>query len=254
MVDTFPMRKFLLLVFLAIGSAITSAADQGGIQMPWGRIEPAGIEGRWTVRVKEWPTNRMVAMPRPFPNVVAGWVGEGQSPQPLYWMFNQDASQMRLGLPQRKPEDRPHPLIHLITSEKSGTLADGVIVLSALDARVRGQRARLETHPGNHRIGFWVDANDTVEWDFVTRKDGNYRVELAYSQAGQAGTEVDIVIDNRPVSVRLGATGTWYAYTSMKTGQVSLKPGSHRVVVRCTRQLTPAVMNLKAIVLHPTGK
>lgn len=222
--------------------------------MPWGTITPVGQVGRYTVEIDKWPENRMVAMPRPFPNVVAGWVGDAKSPQSLFWMFNEDASQMRLGLPQRNAKDKPHPQIHLITGEKTGLQNDGTVVLSALDAKVVGRKAKLETHPGNHRIGYWVDSRDLVEWNFNLKSGGEYLVELAYSQAGRPGTEVELIIGGTTVGMRLGATGTWYAYTSMKTGRIALKSGSHRAIVRCTKQLTPAVMNLKAVVLHPVRK
>ena len=165
-------------MLLFAGLILCPAADNEPIKLPWGTITPTGKGGRYLLQIANWPENRMVAMPRPFPNVVAGWVGESKTPQPLFWMFNEDASQMRLGLPQRSADDKPHPKIHLITGEKTGVQQEGTIVLSALDAKVVGRKAKLETHPGNHRIGFWVDARDTVEWNFNLKRGGEYLVEL----------------------------------------------------------------------------
>ena len=176
----------------------------------------------------------------------------GGNRQPLYWMFNQDASIIKLGLPPIEAAIRKDARIHLITAEKSGEQADGTIVLSALDARVIGAKARLETHPGNHRIGFWVNPQDYVRWEFPSKGKGLYEVEIAYSQAGPPGTVVTVQIDDKPVGIQLGGTGSWYAYTSQRTGRIRLAGGTaHTGEVKCEQLRGGAVMNLKAIILHP---
>lgn len=101
--------------------------------------------------------------------------------EPLFWMFNENASVIKLGLPAVEGAGREGVRIHLITAEKTEEFPDGTIVLSALDARVIGQQARLETHPGNHRIGFWVNQGDYVMWRFLSKKAGKFELEIAYS-------------------------------------------------------------------------
>lgn len=248
------MKRFSILA--AVGFALGPLTADEPIKTDWGSIKtPTNKKQahRRILEVKKWPENRLLKLPTPFPNIVAGWVGEEQNRQPLYWMFNEDATDMRLGLPAGSPEKNPP--IHLLTAEKSGENPDGTIVLSALDAKVVGNRARLETHPGNHRIGYWVDSEDYVHWDFQPKKNGRYLVELSYSQAGRAGNEVTISFNGKPITIRVGTTGTWYAYTGMRTGQIRLDAGvNYSVDVKCIKQVTGAVMNLKAIILHPVEK
>ncbi|MGB0582021.1 MAG: hypothetical protein ACPGVU_20185 [Limisphaerales bacterium] len=245
-----------LLLFTSVCLAITAGAADGTIKTDWGSINtPAEkkLSYRRVLEVKKWPANRLLKIPTPFPNIVSGWVGSETNSQPLFWMYNEDASDMRLGLPAGKTGKNPP--IHVLTTEKSTEHADGTIVLSALDAKVFGQRAKLETHPGNHRIGFWVDSNDYVHWDFKPKKTGRYLVEIAYSQAGPPGNEVQITFNGNPITIRVNSTGSWYAYTGMRTGQVQLDAGvRYSVDVKCTRQVSGAVMNLKAIVLHSVVK
>ena len=248
------MKRLLLLA--AAGIACSAAAADGPIKTDWGSINiPANKQQsyRRVLEVEKWPQDRLLKIPTPFPNIVAGWVGAETNRQPLFWMFNTDASEMRLGLPAGKPGKNPP--IHVLTTEKSTEHADGTIVLSALDAKVIGNRAKLESHPGNHRIGFWVDSTDHVHWDFKPKRSGKYLVEVSYSQAGPPGNEVSISFNGIPITIRVNTTGSWYAYTGMRTGQISLDAGVNcSVDVKCIRQVSGAVMNLKAIVLHPVNR
>ncbi len=174
----------------------------------WGEIrvpEKPELAERRELVVEKWPEDGNLAMPVPFPNIVRAWVDGKEAPEFLRWSFNKDATENRVMGGGAKGAG----VVHLLTAEESGTKGDGTCVLSALDAKVVGVKAALETHPGNHRIGFWVDGADFVAWDLEAPvAAGKYDIELVYSRAGQAGAEVAVTIGDVVLPVVLETTGT----------------------------------------------
>ena len=199
------------------------------------------------VEVGGQPEGGKVSLPTPFPNIVHA--SSGKSNETLNWSFNKDASEIYLHAAGRDLSP-----IHLVTAEKSGKQADGLVVLSALDSTVVGEKAKLETHPGNHRIGFWANGNDYVKWELDSSNipPGKYRVDLIYSKAGKPGAEASVKINGETLPVSLQPTGSWYIYQVQDLGSIELaQQDSLHVEVRSTKQIG-AVMNLKAVLLHPT--
>lgn len=130
---------------------------------------------------------------------------------------------------------------------------DGRIVFTARDAQVQGTRTKLETQPGSHRIGFWVDPADTVHWTRAGSRWGRYAVSLTYSTASPDGTEIEVEINGTKLPATLGSTGSWDRYVARPLGTVYLaEAGPQNVAVRCTKKVGAAVMNLKAVTLEPT--
>ena len=249
-------RALLLLSCLAIPIHTINAAakdESACIQnTKWGTIQSFSDKAklhRKSIQIKVWPTNNRLSLPTPFPNIVRAWFKNDTAKSQIPILFNRDASEITLQLP--KKSDAAGNTIQLITTEKTKQHPDGVLVLSALDSKVNGTKAKLETHPGNHRIGFWSNAKDTVNWSF-SAKPGEYDVELVYSTASKDGTEVRITFDKTSVDARLESTGTWYMYTAIPVGRIKLNgTRQHTASVACTKKVGGAVMNLKAVVLHP---
>jgi hypothetical protein len=124
-------------------------------------------------------------------------------------------------------------------------------VLSALDAKPIDQKAKLESHPGNHRIGFWSNTDDYVQWDYKPTRWGMYSVHLTYSLAGGA-SDLELEFGGAKINGTIASTGTWYEYTTADLGKIYLaedKPTTF--TVRCTAKSGGAVMNLKAVTLLP---
>ena len=82
-------------------------------------------------------------------NITAAYLEGDTARRPLAVEFNKDATVTTLHLGEAATGK-----VVLETAEGTTQFRDGRIVLSALDSKVVGERAKLETHPGNHRIGF----------------------------------------------------------------------------------------------------
>jgi hypothetical protein len=219
----------------------------------WGAfLEHADGSGRITVKVGDWPTlTGVLPMPRPFPEIISAQLVQGGVARPVSWVYNLDATRLVLDVPTNAPAILP-ATIELETADKTGVLPDGRVVFSAADATVQGTKAKLEKHPGNHRIGFWLDAADTVSWDYKPTRWGSYDLELTYSAQDGAGTQLQFEIAGKTLTVARPVTGSWYRYTTLPVGRIYLeKAQPFTVRVSCTDLKGRAVMNLKALTLRP---
>jgi hypothetical protein len=247
------LQRHLLAILAA--SAVSLVAAEVPLPFPtpsWGAIqEAADGSGRILVRVADWPSaNGILMLPRPFPEIISARLVESV-PTRVPWMFNLDASRLYLELATNPPAGLP-ATIELETIEKTGVLTDGRVVFSARDARVQGSRAKLESHPGNHRIGFWLDPADTVSWEYKPTRWGSYDLELTYSAQDGAGTKLQFEIAGKTLAVARPATGSWYRYNTLTVGRIYLeKAQPFTVRVSCPELKGVAVMNLKALTLRP---
>jgi len=192
-----------------------------------------------------------VNLPVPFPHLTSVKIVEGFHSAPLAWQFNQDASRLSLEASSSGGGAMASSLL-LEMAEKTTQFPDGRIVFSALDAVVEGSQARLETHPGNHRIGFWTRLEDSVVWNYKPTRWGRYDVEYAFSADGGDGTELEFELAGHKLRAKRPATGSWYRYTTMSVGRVYLaKSDPFQLRVRGLNKPGVAVMNLKAVTLRP---
>ncbi len=246
---TLAKRSTWLTLVLPLVAGL-SAADSPGTP-PWGRMTPLmePVGGR-LLEVSQWPTNGTLSLPVGEPSIVRAELLQDTRRLPLTWIFNADATQLTLRVPTNPPA-RPSQ-ISLETITSTGQLSDGRIVFSALDAQVHGQKARLESHPGNHRIGFWTDPQDFVTWDYKPSRWGRYDVELVFSADGGAGTEITVEIGREKLTATRPSTGSWYAYQTLSLGTITLLTGDPFTVrVGCAKLLGAAALNLKAVILRP---
>lgn len=146
----------------------------------------------------------------------------------------------------------PKPLAEDAVAEKSAQLADGRIVFCALDARMEGDTARLESQPGHPHVGFWTNPKDAVSWQYKPTRWGRYDVELAYAAEGGDGTELAVEIAGQTLSARRLSTGSWSRYATLPVGRVYIaKAEPFTVRVRCHSLAGGAVMNLHSVLLRP---
>jgi len=194
----------------------------------------------------------------PVPNIVSleYYLQPGQENSPFSptLVYNQDATRVVL-LPNRGAQGASRlPGIVFECADKSGQQADGRILFTAADARVVGKTAKLESNPGNSRIGFWTNLDDRVEWDYEGTRPGTYRVTLCYSRGGEDAAKVQVGIGDETLTAEIQGTESWYRYKSLGIGKVNIpSPGKLKVTVKGLES-EGALMNLKGIVLKPVSE
>jgi hypothetical protein len=237
--------------------ATGSGAASATLPPAWGTIDPL-VAGCTRFHIATPPANGRLVVPPGFPQIVRAKLAGADGPRDLPVEFSADATAVAILLPRPLPDaaagsaNTGSATITIDTLDKTGQFDDGRIGLAALDATVEGTTARLESHPGNHRIGFWTDATDAVRWKLAATRWGMYDVRLTYSSAGPAGTEIAVDVGGTTLTGTLGSTGSWYRYATLPLGKVYLaQAGEHPIAVRCTKKAGDAVMNLKALSLEP---
>ncbi len=244
---------------LLLAAALPSVSNQGAVADPviatqpaWGTItSTTNGSGLLQLEVRSWPADGKLALPTPFPQIISGRLAGGRESRPLSWVFNADASSLHIEVPVEPPSSGPVKLL-LETAESTGQRPDGRVVFTALDTQVTGSKAKLESHPGNHRIGFWTDASDSVSWQNKPTRWGMYDVDLTFSADGGEGTELMIEIAGKALKFTRPSTGSWYRYTTVRAGRVYLeKSEPFTLRASCTALKGVGVMNLKAVTLRP---
>jgi hypothetical protein len=193
-------------------------------------------------------TSASVVLVGPFPSLLKVWCKNDENRKPLEWTFNTDASTATVHL-TKVTKSRALPLSFL-AAKHTGTLADGTFLFSAADATVVGKQAKLESHPGNYRIGYWGNANDFVSWKRNVPK-GRYSVELVYSRASPDGTKVTLALGDNAFPMALKSTSSWYRYRSVSMGSWKHPGGEIEATMKVDKIINGGVMNLKAVILTP---
>ncbi len=184
-----------------------------------------------------------IDLPTPFANITSAYFGDTR----LGIEFNTDATSIKLLPPEG--EERPATIL-LDTAEKSVQYPDGTLVFSALDAAVQGTNAKLESHPGSHRIGFWSKVEDTVSWPLAPTRYGQYVAELTYSLAS-GSSEIEVTVAGVTLTAKLDSTGNWYRYRTVDLGALYVAEETSELKVHPVSKTGGAVMNLKALTLRP---
>ena len=145
-------------------------------------------------------------------------------------------------------------LIEVETADNSQQLGDGQIIFSSIDAKIKGNTAKLEKNPSNYRIGFWSNLSDSIFWNYKATRWGMYDVELTYSLESKK-SKIHIQIGDNSINSEIQATNSWYKYNTVRLGKIYLpKSGQYLIAVKGVEKESAAVMNFKSLVLVPTSE
>ena len=146
------------------------------------------------------------------------------------------------GVPRYAPE--------MVTSRPG---PDGVVVLSARNAGVHGEKLQFE--PLNHKntVGYWVNPDDWAEWRFATDQPGEWEVQIFQGcGGGQGGSDVRLKFDDQHLDFRVEETGHFQNFRWRSVGDVTLPAGEqHTLELRCLQRAHAAVMDMRQIRLVP---
>lgn len=196
-----------------------------------------------------WSTARKLTFHPPFPNIAAANLLVDGQRRPIAWVFTPDTSELKLEMPPGAYAPSARIIVEKV--EKSRQFADGRIVFSALDADIEGH-ARLVSNRGDHHIGFWTSTSDSINWSYQPTRWGMYDVELTFSARAGVGTEVRLDIGGKSFLVVRPLTGSWNRYQTIPVGRFYLAKAERFTVRAQSHKITgTAVMNLKAVTLHP---
>jgi len=133
--------------------------------------------------------------------------------------------------------------------------------LYASTARIRGSKAQyfplsLQRQQYDF-IGYWIDASDSVEWEFRTLQAGSYDVEAVIgADPACEGNQFALEIGDQRLDGRVASTGGYEKFHFVKLGTLSLAPAGMRKLVVKPVAVNPGsgLMNLHALVFTPAKK
>lgn len=149
----------------------------------------------------------------------------------------------RLSPPDPAPSPAPPPAPE----------AAKAIRLHAKQATVHGTTARYEFRSDRDNIGFWLNINDWVSWDFTLEEAGTFLVEITLaSPSSSDGSEYSVTIGDHTFTSVVESTGGWGKFVTRRLGIIELATtGPYTVAVKPITKPKGAVMNLQAITLRP---
>lgn len=226
--------------------------DSTSRQTPWGTIVTTPRQpDRLELHVTDRPSQGILELPAPVPNVIQAYFAADRSQKPLPIRWTAEAGRVMVHLPPLVAETTQRVIV-VETADKSQQLPDGRIVFVALDAQFSGKTTRRKNPSVDPRVGNWVEADDSPSWKFRATRPGRYVVELTYALSGGEGTEFTVATNDAERHGKLSDTKSWSIFSTMPVGTLAIvKPGDQTVALRCTKQIGPAVMNLKALTFRP---
>ena len=236
----------ILTIFLFSIQILQSSGEKALHIGAWSQFsEVAGKPKRYLTEVPESASVKTLLLPSNAPNIIKVLVDKKVSP------FEHDQKLDRIAIELDRNKKR---LIEVETADNSKQLSDGRIIFSSIDAKIKGNTAKLEKNPGNYRIGFWSNLSDSIFWNYKATRWGMYDVELTYSLESKK-SKIHIQIGDKSINSEIQATNSWYKYNTVRLGKIYLpKSGQYLIAVRGVEKESAAVMNFKSLVLVPTSE
>ena len=236
----------ILTIFLFSIQILQSSGEKAVHIGAWSQFsEVAGKPKRYLTEVPESASVKTLLLPSNAPNIIKVLVDKKVSP------FEHDQKLNRIAIELDRNKKR---LIEVETANNSKQLGDGRIIFSSIDAKIKGNTAKLEKNPGNYRIGFWSNLSDSIFWNYKATRWGMYDVELTYSLESKK-SKIHIQIGDKSINSEIQATNSWYKYNTVRLGKIYLpKSGQYLIAVKGVEKESAAVMNFKSLVLVPTSE
>ena len=236
----------ILTIFLFSIQILQSSGEKALHIGAWSQFsEVAGKPKRYLTEVPESASVKTLLLPSNAPNIIKVLVDKKVSP----FEHNQKLNRITIELDRNKKR-----LIEVETADNSKQLGDGRIIFSSIDAKIKGNTAKLEKNPSNYRIGFWSNLSDSIFWNYKATRWGMYDVELTYSLESKK-SKIHIQIGDKSINSEIQATNSWYKYNTVRLGKIYLpKSGQYLIAVKGVEKESAAVMNFKSLVLVPTSE
>ena len=236
----------ILTIFLFSIQILQSSGEKAVHVGAWSQFsEVAEKPDRYLTEVPESTSVKTLLLPSNAPNIIKVLVDKKVSP------FEHDQKLNRISIELDRNKKR---LIEVETADNSKQLSDGRIIFSSLDAKIKGDTAKLEKNPSNYRIGFWSNVSDSIFWNYKATRWGMYDVELTYSLESKK-SKIHIQIGDQSINSEIQATNSWYKYNTVRLGKIYLpKSGQYLIAVKGVEKGGAAVMNFKSLVLVPTSE
>lgn len=221
-------------------------------KLSWGRVTKKS-DGKNTtlfLHVWNWPQDGKLVVP-----------GLKNTPRFAYQLDGkaklnavQDAKGITIDVPQKAPDAISSTIVLVVPGtpivEDQGLAqnADGTLQLTPADATAHGEVKVEQKAGGKDNFGFWLNANDYVEWTFKAVRPGKY--EVTTETAGESTSALDLILGNQKVRAAIPASGDYAKFQKVTLGTIEIAaPGSVTLQLKPTGDWKP--INLRTLEFKP---
>jgi len=240
------------------GEAIYGTTASPFEKLKWGRCTIKKHQGGTTLylHVFDWPVDGKLVVPGLMnPVTAAKLLATGN-----ILKFEKAAEGVVLEVPVTAPDtnvtvikleiqDDPQVVAVLIKPAANGTIA--------LPARLadlyaeHGSSPKLEGLENSANIGYWINSEAWVGWDFTQAKPGTY--EVVADIAGLEASQATLEIGKEKLPITIAKTGSYNTFQTRVLGRIQLVgEGAQHLSIRPAKAGWQAV-NLKQVALRPVA-
>ncbi len=237
------------------GEAIYATSASPFKKLPWGRCtKKVGAAGATLyLHVFNWPGDGRLVVPGLKSGVDTAYLLADASRKALRAAATPD------GVVIDVPAAAPDAISSTVVLKVKGAVeiepvwlvqkADGAIALPASEATLHGSGLKYESGPERDNIGFWLNAQEWVSWDFKATKPGAFAVTAQVATVEKSAFTV--ILGDQKIAVNAPATGNYGKFTTVPVGTFTIGAAG-----KATLAVKPVVegwqpINLKSIDLAP---
>ncbi len=239
----------------ANGEAIYGTTASPFKKLPWGRATKKVGTGGATLylHVFKWPAGGKLVVPGLRSAVDGAYLLADPAKKAL------EAENTPEGVVIGVPAKAPDAISSTVVLAVKGAIAvepvwlvqapDGTIALPASEATLHGGGLQYESGPERDNIGFWLNPEDWVSWDFKVTKPGTFKVTAQV--AAMAKSAVTVSLGEQTLKPATPSTGNYGKFETVEVGTLSIAAaGKATLAVKPVAQGWQPI-NLKSITLTP---
>jgi len=226
-------------------------------RLSWGRCTKTATRDGVTLylHVFQWPTDGKLLVPGLKNRAEKAWLLSDAKKTSLALEPGPEGVTITL------PATAPDPISSTVVLKVKGALdiqastitqeADGSLVLPAIEARLHGDQLKYEAGDQHDNIGYWLNPDEWVDWEFKATKAGKF--EVTADIAGLDTTSFVVGLGSQKVKTTVNATGDYAKFRVTKIGTLEIAvPGPVMLTFRPVKEGWHP-LNLKAVRFKPTN-
>lgn len=130
---------------------------------------------------------------------------------------------------------------------------DGSLMLTPAECEIYGTTLVLEE--GFQNLGFWSSLDDHAVWTVETPEAGRFRVTFHFAcDESCARNTWRLESPLGSIVGKVASTGDWNTYQKAEVGEIDLRQGRQRLVLRPAQRVQGAMIDLKSVQLRRIGE
>ena len=239
------------------GEAIYGTTASPFKRLPWGRCtKKLTADGAILyLHVFNWPADGKLLVPGLKNTAEKAWLLADAGKAALATESSAD------GMTIAVPATAPDPISTTVVLRVKGALdiqaslitqaADGSLVFPAIEARLHGTQLQYESGESHDNIGYWLNPDEWVDWQFKAIKAGKF--EVTADIAGLDTTSFVVGLGSQKLKTTVKATGNYSTFQTTKIGTLEIAaPGQVTLSFRPVKDGWHP-LNLRAIRFKPAN-